>query len=678
MSFPSLHTSNIATLEKAAHTIRFLSADAVEKAASGHPGMPMGMAELASVLWLRYLNYNPSNPDWLGRDRFVLSNGHGSMLLYSMLHLAGYKVSLDDIKNFRQWESNTPGHPESFMTEGVETTTGPLGQGIGNAVGMALGQKILSARYATQEFDPVDHKVWCFCGDGCLMEGVSSEVSSLAGHLALDNLIIVYDDNNISIAGRTDLAFTEDVEQRYQAYGFHTLRVDGHDIEAIDKVYQEALSLKGKPVMILAKTIIGKGSPNKADSYNVHGSPLGNDELTASKKALGWPVEPMFHVPDEVRAVFAARAEVLKETFVEWNRSYESWKAANPSLQERLDNQLQRKLPEDLEKALIASLPKGGGAVATRKLSEAVLQAASSHVEALIGGSADLEPSTLTLIKDSSDVLAGTYAGKNLRFGVREHGMGSIMNGLAYYGSFLPYGSTFFCFLDYMKPTVRLAALCHLQTLYIYTHDSIFLGEDGPTHQPIEHLQMLRAMPNIQVLRPADGLETAICYAMALEKKDGPSALILTRQNLPQLERPSGFTTQDIRKGAYTVYETAEGTPELVFIATGSEVSLALEVAKDLSSSKSVRVVSMPSYEVFKSQSDSYRAALIPESAKKVTIEAGSTFGWKDMVGGTSKDTLSIGMESFGASAPAGVLAEKFGLTKEGVLKRLNTFWQEH
>lgn len=672
MSVSSLSQLDVNVLQRAAHTIRFLSADGVEKAKSGHPGMPMGMAELASVLWLKYLKHNPKNSGWISRDRFVLSNGHGSMLLYSLLHLSGYKVSMDDLKNFRQWDSNTPGHPESYMTDGVETTTGPLGQGIANAVGIALGQKILSERYTSTEFNPVDHKVWCFCGDGCLMEGVSTEASSLAGHLALDNLILVYDDNTITIAGRTSLAFTEDVEKRYQAYGFHTLRVDGHDVAAIDAAYKEALAVTGKPVLILAKTIIGKGSPNKADSYNVHGSPLGKDELEASKKGLGWPTEPMFLVPEDIKGIFSARAEELQVTASEWETAFKDWKSKNPESATKLQHQLDRTTPADLEEALIASVSSNTAAVATRKLSESVLQAASSKVEALIGGSADLEPSTLTLIKDSTDVLANSYAGKNLRFGVREHGMGAVMNGLAYYGGFIPYGATFFCFLDYMKPSVRLAALCHLQTLYIYTHDSIFLGEDGPTHQPIEHLQMLRAMPGIQVLRPADALETAVCYAMALEKKDGPSALILTRQNLPQLERPAAFKNADIRKGAYVVYESAPSEkPELVFIATGSEVSLALEAAKELSGSKKVRVVSMPSYENFKKQDAAYKESVIPSGVKKVTIEAGSTFGWKDMVGGTAQDTICIGMETFGASAPAEVLAEKFGLTKEGVLKRI-------
>ncbi|HMO18967.1 MAG TPA: transketolase [Oligoflexia bacterium] len=660
-------------LIKASNTIRFLSADGVEKAKSGHPGMPMGMAELASVLWLRYLKHLPSKSDWIARDRFVLSNGHGSMLLYSMLHLSGYKLTLDDLKQFRQWESKTPGHPESYMTDGVETTTGPLGQGIGNAVGIALAQKLMSARYGDNTFNPVDHRVWCFCGDGCLMEGVSSEASSVAGHLGLDNLIIVYDDNNISIAGRTDLAFTEDVEKRYQAYGFHTLRVDGHDVRAIDKVYSEALSLTGKPVLILAKTIIGKGSPNKCDSYGVHGAPLGKDELELSKKGLDWPAQPMFFVPDEVRSLFASRAEELSKEYENWNEKYLTWLKTDSKRAETFEAQLQRKLPTDLEKTLVNSLPEGDAQVATRKLSETVLQAASNAVPSLIGGSADLEPSTLTLIKGSSDVLKGSFEGKNIRFGVREHGMGAIMNGLSYYGGFIPYGSTFFCFLDYMKPTLRLAALCHLQGLFIYTHDSIFLGEDGPTHQPIEHLQMTRSMPNVLTLRPADGLETAICYAIALEKKDGPSAIILTRQNLPQLPGEQGERIKGIRRGAYTVYENDAGTPDLVFVATGSEVSLALDVAKEITGKK-VRVVSMPCYELFKAESEQYRKSIIPDNSKKVTIEAAITHGWRDMVDGNSRDTLVIGMESYGASAPAEILAEKFGFTKDSVLKRVREF----
>lgn len=662
----SLSTDN---LKLAANTIRFLAVDGVEKSNSGHPGMPMGMAELASVLWLKHLTHNPKDSKWLGRDKFVLSNGHGSMLIYSMLHLSGYKLSMDDLKQFRQWESRTPGHPESFMTEGVETTTGPLGQGIGNAVGMAIASKVMAARYAMEEFNPFDQKIWCFCGDGCLMEGVSSEASSLAGHLGLNNLIIVYDDNNISIAGRTSLAFTEDVEKRYQAYGFKTLRVDGHDVEAIDQIYAEAAKSTEQPVLILAKTIIGKGSPNKSDSYGIHGSPLGKEELKLTKEALGWPLEPTFYVPDEVRAMFSHRAEVLTAEYNNWNESFAKWGKDNADKAERLKKQTVVSIPSDLEEKLVATIKDITAPTATRKLSETVLQEASKQVDSLIGGSADLEPSTLTLIKGSTDIKKGDFRGLNLRFGVREHGMGALMNGFSYYGGFIPYGSTFMCFLDYMKPTLRLAALSHLRGLFIYTHDSIFLGEDGPTHQPIEHLQMMRLIPNVHVYRPADALETAMSYTCALEQKDGPSVLIFTRQNLPQIERPAGFKRSDIRKGAYSAYETS-ASPELVFIATGSEVALAIDTAKMIEG-KSVRVVSMPCYENYKVQDAAYKEALIPSSAKKVTIEAGATLGWSGMVGGGPKDTLNIGLDHFGASAPAEVLAEKFGLMPESVREKV-------
>jgi transketolase len=657
-------------LEQAANTIRFLSADGVERAKSGHPGMPMGMAELGAVLWLNHLRYSPKDPQWLARDRFVLSNGHGSMFLYSMLHLSGYDVSMDDLKNFRQWESKTPGHPESFMTPGVETTTGPLGQGVGNAVGMAIGQKLMSERYTVNGFNPVEHKVVCFCGDGCLMEGVSSEASSIAGHLGLNNLILVYDDNQITIAGHTKLAFTEDVAKRYEAYGWRTLRVDGHDVEAIDKTYTQAWAEKEKPVLILAKTLIGKGSPNKANTHDVHGAPLGADELKASKTACGWPTQD-FYVPEPVAQAFSKKAEESIKSYAAWQTSFSAWSSKNSELAAKLQAQLSRAVPTDLEAQLIAALPDASKPEATRKLSSIVLQAASKYVPSLIGGSADLEPSTLTLIKGSEDVEKGAFRGLNLRFGVREHGMGAIMNGLSYYGGYIPYGSTFFCFLDYMRPSVRLAALSHLPALYVYTHDSIFLGEDGPTHQPIEHLGVMRLTPNLQTFRPADGLETAVCYALALSRQDGPSALVLTRQGLPSLERPAGFTNDQIRKGAYAVLEPKGGAePELVFVATGSEVSLAIEAAKALQ--VPARVVSMPCVELYRKQPESYRKALIPRTAKKVVIEAAAPQGWLEVVEGSPENTLVIGIEGrFGASAPAKVLAEKFGFTAPQIVERV-------
>lgn len=652
-----------------ANTIRMLSADAVEKANSGHPGMPMGMAEIAAVLWLKHLSYNPKDPKWLNRDRFVLSNGHGCMLLYSVLHLAGYDISLEDLKNFRQWDSKTPGHPESYETPGVEATTGPLGQGISNAVGMAIGQKLLAAKFNTQDFSPVDHRVYVFAGDGCLQEGVSSEASSLAGHLGLGNLTVIYDDNRISIAGPTSLSFSEDVLKRYEAYGWHTQSVDGHDFAQIDKALTVARSITDRPTIIAAKTTIGKGAPHKANDAEVHGAPLGKEELANTRKALNWP-EEMFYVPDEVRALFRSRVETLLAEYNSWNESFSSWKKKNAELAKELEARVTLQVPANLEEQLISALPEKPAPIATRKLSQMVLQKASKIVPSLVGGSADLEPSTFTLINDSTDVLKGAFTGKNLRFGIREHAMGAVMNGLAYYGGFIPYGSTFLTFSDYMRPTVRLAAISHLPGLFIFTHDSVFLGEDGPTHQPIEHIQSLRLIKNLCVLRPADALETAVCYGLALRRKDGPCALLFSRQNVEPIERSPDFDWRDIQKGAYTVYESIDnGNPEVVFIATGSEVSLAIAAAKLLK--KPVRVVSMPSFELFSAQDDEYRSRLIPHFVKKVVVEAGTPQGWLDMIEGTIHDSLVIGINRYGASAPLKVIAEKFGFTPAAVVEQV-------
>ncbi len=659
----------------AANTIRMLAADAVEKANSGHPGMPMGAADYGVVLFLKHLNFNGADPQWLNRDRFVLSNGHGSMFLYGMLHLCGYDVSLEDIKNFRQWESNTPGHPEVHVTPGVECTTGPLGQGISNAVGMAIGQKLLAARYNTPDFSIINHKVFCFVGDGCLMEGISSESSSIAGHLALDNLIVIYDDNHISIAGHTKLAFTEDVCKRYEAYGWHTEKIDGHDFEAIDRALAGAVSRKGKPTLIAARTIIGKGSPNKADTHDVHGAPLGKKELESTKQALGWPLEPTFYIPKEVSELFQKRITELKAKYNQWRDSFQKWEKTNPQKATELKAQRELSVPKDIQQKFLEAV-KPAVANSTRKLSGAVLQVASREVGALIGGSADLEPSTLTLIKDSTDINAQSFTGKNLRFGVREHGMGAIMNGLACYGSFIPYGSTFLCFSDYMRPAIRLAALSHLPGLFIFTHDSVFLGEDGPTHQPIEHLAALRLIPNLYVLRPGDGAETAICYEIALTRRNGPCALIFTRQNLEPIERKNGFDFNEIKRGAYTVYESALKTknPDVVIIATGSELPLAVAAAKLLPAETSLRVVSMPCWELFQEQPTDYHQALIPKDSKKVTIEAGHTLTWPGMIDGDPAQTLCIGINRFGASAPAEVIADHLGLTKEKVAARIKEF----
>jgi transketolase len=652
-----------------ANTIRMLSADGVEKAASGHPGMPMGMADLAAVVWLKYLRLNPKDLHWLNRDRFVVSNGHGSMLLYSLLHLFGMGLSIDDLKAFRQWGSKTPGHPESHLTPGIECTTGPLGQGISNAVGMAIGEKLLASRYNAGS-DPIDNRVFVFAGDGCLMEGVSSEASSVAGHLGLGNLIVIYDDNHISIAGSTDLAFTEDVLKRYEAYGWHTDRVDGHDYDAIDGAIARALAVTDKPSLIAARTIIGKGSPNKQGTRHVHGEPLGKDELSATKKNLNWPEEPTFFVPEKVRAVCAGRVEELQQHYQAWQQKFEAWGKAHPEKKARLEKQLARAVPTDLREQLLSAVPTDGKPVSTRKLSGTVLQKAVAVVDSLVGGSADLEPSTLTLIEAAKDVQKDSFGGLNLRFGVREHGMGAIMNGLSYYGGFIPYGSTFMCFSDYMRPTIRLAALSEIPGLFIFTHESVFLGEDGPTHQPIEHLNSLRMIPHLWVMRPADGVETAVCYAKALARRDGPALMAFTRQNLTPLPHPPGFDPAVIEKGGYVVVDSA-GQPDLVLIGTGSEVSLAVDAAKALSAKAKVRVVSIPCLELFKAQDQAYRREVLPPGVRRVVIEAGSTFGWQQSVEGDTGNTLLIGIDHFGASAPAKILAEKFGLTPEAVAARV-------
>lgn len=652
-----------------ANTIRMLSVDAVEKANSGHPGMPMGMADIAAVVSLKHLQVNPRDPRWINRDRLVISNGHGSMLLYSLLHLMGYDLSLEDLRQFRQWDSKTPGHPESFITPGVECTTGPLGQGISNAVGMAIGAKIMAARYNSDR-QLFHNKVVVFAGDGCLMEGVSSEASSLAGHLGLENLIVIYDDNHISIAGNTQLAFSEDVKKRYEAYGWYVQDIDGHDYAAIDGALESAIAESSRPSFIAARTLIGKGSPNKNNTHDVHGSPLGKDEVSLTRKNLGW-TEETFFVPSRVRELFAQRAEEFQAAYEDWQQKFGTWRKNNAALAEQLDRQLSLSVPNNLDDALLAALPTDGKPAATRKLSGIVLQELSKQMNSLLGGSADLEPSTLTLIAKAGDIQRESFGGKNLRFGVREHGMGAIMNGLSYYGGFLPYGSTFLCFADYMRPTLRLAALSHIPGLFIFTHDSVFLGEDGPTHQPVEHLASLRIIPNLWTFRPADGVETAVSYAIAAKRKDGPCAMIFTRQNLPALERSSSFRPSDIDKGAYLLWEAGSGK-SLTIVATGSEVPLALDAAKRLSAKRQVRVVSMPCVELFKQQSADFRRNLVPQG-DTVVVEAAVSFGWTDILKTSPETTLTISLDHFGASAPAEVLAEKFGFTPESVCQRIES-----
>lgn len=640
-------------LADVARTIRILSAEAVDKAKSGHPGMPMGAADYASVIWGNYLRINPKDPEWINRDRFVLSAGHGSMLLYSLLHMFGYDVSIDQIKSFRQWGSITPGHPEFGVTPGVETTTGPLGQGVGNGIGLALSGKMLQARYGADLFD---YRVFGIVSDGDLMEGVASEAASLAGHLKLDNIFYFYDDNEISIGGSTDITFTENVPSRFSSYGWDVVEVDGHDIAAIRKTLDSALTRTGKPHLIVCRTTIGKGSPNKAGKSSVHGEPLGADELKATKEKLGW-TDGAFVVPKSVGESCCA---ALGEKVSVYNTWQSKFIAAN--LGNNFKAQFSREVPAALRSELIAQF-KEAKTDATRNLSGAAIQTIAKHLPGFVGGSADLEPSTKTLIKDTTDITPQSFAGKNLRFGVREHGMGAIANGLAYTRCWVPYTATFLVFSDYMRPTIRLAALSHLQTLFIFTHDSFFVGEDGPTHQPIEHIQSLRIIPNLHVFRPADGMETAASYLAALNLKKAPSALLFTRQNLPALDGSRTANFDDILKGGYVVHETPGA--DVAMVATGSEVWVAVAVAKALSAKgKKIRVVSMPCLELFKAQDAKYREQVLPSSFKKISLEAGITSGWRDVVGSAG---LCIGIDHYGASAPAERLADEFGFTPQKV-----------
>lgn len=656
------------SLRRLATTIRMLSADAVEKANSGHPGMPMGTADIASVLWSSFLRFNPQQPSWINRDRFVLSAGHGSMLLYSMLHLFGYDLSLEEIKNFRQWESKTPGHPEFGLTPGVETTTGPLGQGFANGVGIALSGKLLKERYGSDLFS---YRVFGIVSDGDLMEGVSCEAASLAGHLGLSNLVYIYDDNDISIGGSTNVCFTESVDKRFESYNWFVQRIDGHNFNEIKTAIDKALAEKDRPSIICARTTIGFGSPNKANDAEVHGAPLGEKEIALTRENLGWPADARFFVPDDVKSYCKEVIARRKDEFAAWEKSYKSWEEKNSELAKALKAQISRSLPATLKSELIQAFadPKKD---ATRNLSGKAIQVIAKSVPGFIGGSADLEPSTKTLIKDAKDIGPKEFSGKNIRFGVREHAMGAVANGLAYSQCWFPYTATFLVFSDYMRPSIRLAAISHLQTLFIFTHDSFWVGEDGPTHEPIEHIQSLRIIPNLYVFRPADGLETAMCYFGALELKNRPSALLFTRQNLPPLERPKGFVPEDVLKGGYLVKESTKPTCDLVIVATGSEVWVASEAADSLEKKGiSTRVVSMPCVEKFKEQSSSYKDSLIPLGAKKVSLEAGITVGWEEIVGA---DALRIGIDHYGASAPGELLAKKFGFTPDSVSDKIGSW----
>jgi transketolase len=655
--------------ELCVNTIRMLAVDAVQKANSGHPGMPMGAAPMAYGLWTRFLKHNPRNPQWPDRDRFVLSAGHGSMLLYSLLHLTGYDLSLEDLKAFRQWDSKTPGHPEYRHTPGVETTTGPLGQGFANGVGMAIAERFLAARFNRPDFPVVDHFTYAMVSDGDLMEGVSHEAASLAGHLKLGKLIYLYDDNHITIEGSTDIAFTENRMARFKAYGWQVQQVeDGNDLKAIGKAIRRARAETEKPSLIAVRTCIGCGSPNKQNTSNVHGEPLGSEEVKLTKENIGWPLEPVFHIPNEALKVFRKQVGAGVKHEKKWNNLFTLYEKAYPILAKEYKRMIAGELPEkwDLEVPVFPADPKG---MATRAASGTVLNALAANIPNLIGGSADLAPSNKTEIKGSKDFQAGSYDQRNLRFGVREHGMGSIMNGMVLHGGVIPYGGTFLIFSEYMRPPIRLAAMMGLRVIYVFTHDSIGLGEDGPTHQPIEQLAALRAIPNLTVIRPADANETAAAWRTALKIKTGPIALVLTRQNLPTLDRTRMAPADSLASGAYVIHQGDKTRADLILMATGSEVVVALKAQEQLETRGiQVRVVSMPSWELFEQQPQEYRDRVLPPEIKhRIAIEAGSTMGWHRYVGNQG---LVIGLDHFGASAPDKVLFEKFGLTTDHLVKK--------
>jgi transketolase len=655
--------------KKTADTIRLLAADMVQKANSGHPGLPMGMADVATVLWTKFLKYNPSDPQWPARDRFVMSGGHGSSLLYSVLHLAAYDISLQDLQAFRQWGSKTPGHPENHLP-GVETTTGPLGQGLTNAVGLALAAKMTASQWNDENCDLFgNHFTYCFCGDGDMMEGISHEASSLAGHLALDKLICVYDSNRITIDGSTDLAFTENVMMRFQAYNWHVQEIDGHDHDEIAKAITLAQAEKTKPSLIIAKTHIGFGSPNKQDTSSAHGAPLGEEELKLTKKVLGFPEDRSFYIPEEVKEEFRSYISKLQPEYDTWQKNFLNWKSKAPSAYEKYVKQTSKILPDDLREKVFASLKNKENA--TRSHSGNIIQVLASEIPALVGGSADLGASDKTGIKAEDSLSKTNYGGRNIHYGIREFGMAAIMNGIALYGNgFIPFAGTFLVFSDYMRSAIRMSALMNQQVIYVFTHDSIFVGEDGPTHQPIEQIMSLRLIPGLQVLRPADEKETAEAWLSALEYTRGPSALILTRQNLPEVHEKDISKIENFDKGAYIIKDI-EGMPDAVLFASGSELGITLEAAQKLTQDgKKIRVVSVPCLENYMKQEQSYRNSVIPDATTPVvTIELGRTMGWGEI---SKNPMLQIGMDHFGASAPYQVLAEKFGFTAEAVYNKID------
>ena len=657
-------------VDQAVKTIQMLAVDTVEKASSGHPGAPMGLASLTFALWMRHLRYDPSDPSWPGRDRFVLSAGHASSLLYSLLHLSGYDLPLEQLKSFRQWGSKTPGHPEVHLTPGVETTTGPLGQGIATAVGMAIAGKMLAARFDGDEPGLFDGRVFGVASDGDMMEGVSGEACSLAGHLALDNLIFFYDHNGITIDGETSLSFGEDVGARFEAYGWYVQHIDGHDHAQIGQALDAAVAEPKRPSLIVAKTHIGMGSPNKQDSEKAHGSPLGAAEVKLTKENLGWPLEPTFHVPEAVREIFRERAAEGRSAREAWLKKRDALVSRGGEAAARLQAILDPKVPADLLEQLASALPTKDDA--TRVLSGIIQQRVAELVPTLVGGSADLTPSTKTWIEGAALVSREGFGGRNFHFGIREHAMGAIANGLSL-GGFIPYTATFLVFSDYMRPPMRLAAMSHLQAVFVFTHDSLYLGEDGPTHQPVEHFWALRVIPGLDLVRPADALECAAAWTHAVSRKDGPCAFALSRQKVPALPRPDGFDPRTILKGAYVISE-ATAAPSAVVVATGSEVHIALEAKKLLGErGASLRVVSAPCWDAFERQDEAYRSSLLPPGVPRCSVELGITQPWRGVVGDGG---LCIGHDGFGVSAPYEVIQSKLGFTAEAVSERIGAWLQ--
>jgi transketolase len=654
----------------AVNTIRFLAVDMVERANSGHPGAPMGLAPLGYTLFARHLKHSPTNPEWPNRDRFVLSCGHASALLYALLHLSGYSLSLDEIKNFRQFGSKTPGHPEVGLTPGVETTTGPLGQGIATAVGMAIAHEKLAAEFNQGDLPVFDYRTWVIASDGDLMEGIASEACSLAGHLRLGSLKVLWDDNRISIDGGTDLSFSEDVGKRFSAYGWNVVRVeDGNDLSALDAGAIAAAEETDRPTLVVVRTNIGFGSPNKQDSSSAHGSPLGQDEVELTKKALGWPLDPVFHIPEEAREAFSKAVPRGKRLEAEWKAIRQTHRERHSEQALELDRRLESRLPEGWESALPVRAPEDGP-IATRKASGAVLEALAPVFPEFVSGSADLTGSVNTYLSDDGDFSASDRLARNFRYGVREHAMGAILNGLVLSKAFIPYAGTFLVFSDYMRASVRLAALMEVGSIFVFTHDSIFLGEDGPTHQPEGHLASLRAIPHLTVIRPADANEVAAAWAIAIENRNRPTAIILTRQKLPILESTARHARNGVARGGYVLSEAPDGSPKGILIATGSEVALAIE-AQALLSGQGIetRVVSLPSWELFEAQTPEYKESVLPSLVTaRVSIEAGCSQGWHRYVGDRG---ATVAVDRFGASAPAEKLRAPFGFTPANVANRL-------